>query len=56
MAQWSSLNMPLIDTPETVAKHSVRLQPPINLHASVTAALVPMYYSGGMKARVSPVQ
>ena len=45
------------DTTETVAEHSTRLQPSINLHAPVTAFDVqllwyPMYYPGGMKARV----
>ena len=49
------------DTTETVVQHSARLQPSINLHAPVTAFYVqllwyPMYYPGGMKARVSPVQ
>ena len=40
-----------------MAEHSSRLQPSINLHAPVTgsAALVPMYYPGEMKARVGPV-
>ena len=36
-----------------VAKHSARRPPTINLHA---ASLVPMYYSGRVKVRVSPVQ
>ena len=50
------------DTTETVAEHSARLQPSINLHAPVTTFMFscslwyPMYYPGGMKARVSPVQ
>ena len=53
------------DTTEIVAEHSTRLQPSINLHAPVTAFMLiqllwypnnPMYYPGGMKARVSPVQ
>ena len=47
------------DTTETVAEHSARLQPSINLHVPVTAFYVqllwyPMYYPEGMKARVSP--
>ena len=49
------------DTTETVAEHSARLQPSINLHAPVTAFMFSC--SGtqcttpeGMKARVSPVQ
>ena len=46
--------------PESVAEHSSRLQPSINLHASFTAfmpyaALVLMYYPEGMKARISLV-
>ena len=49
------------DTTETVAEHSARLQPSINLHVPVTAfhaqlLWYPMYYPGGMKARESPVQ
>ena len=49
------------DTTETVVEHSAKLQPSINLHAPVTAFYVqllwyPMYYPGGMKAQVSPVQ
>ena len=49
------------DATEGVAEHSSKLQPSINLHAPVTALYVqllwyPMYYPGGMKARVSPVQ
>ena len=44
------------DTTESVAEHSARLPPTINLHAPVTAALVAMYYPGGMKVWVSPVQ
>ena len=51
----------LADTTETVVEHSARLQPSINLHAPVTACYIhllwyPMYYPGGMKARVSPLQ
>ena len=50
-----------VDTTETVAEHSARLQPSINLHSPVTAFMfscsgTQMYYPGGMKARVSPVQ
>ena len=41
------------DTTESVAKHSAGRPSTINLHA---ASLVPMYYSGGVKVRVSPVQ
>ena len=53
------------DTTETVAEHSARLQPSINLHANPTqfsALYVQLLWSpnvsypGGMKARVSPVQ
>ena len=48
-------------TTETVAEHSARLQPSINLHALVTAFYVqllwyPMYYPRGTKAWVSPMQ
>ena len=52
------------DTTETVAEHSIRLQPLINLHGNarpsyslyVQQLWYPMYYPGGMKAWVSPVQ
>ena len=45
------------DATEGAAKHSSRLQSSVNLHASYSpAALVPMYYLKGMKARVSLVQ
>ena len=49
------------DANEGVAEHRSRMQPSINLHAPVTAFYVqllwyPIYYPGGMKARVSPVQ
>ena len=48
-------------TTESGPEHSSRLHPSINLHAPVKALLVqllwyPTYYSGGMKARVIPVQ
>ena len=48
------------DTTETVAEHSARLQPSINLHAPVTAFMFGCSGTDvlpvGMKARVSPVQ
>ena len=49
------------DATEVVVEHSSRLQPLINLHALVTASMFQlpwysMYYPGGMKAQVSPVQ
>ena len=49
------------DTTETVAEQSARLQPSIKLTCSSYSFYVqllwyPMYYPGGMKARVSPVQ
>ena len=46
----------LDDTTEGVVKHSSRLQPSINLHAPVSAALVPMYYLEGIKDWVNSVQ
>ena len=48
------------DATESVAKHCFRLQPSINLYATVTtfmfSCMGPMFYLGGMKAGVSPVQ
>ena len=46
------------DATEGVTEHSSRLQPSINVYATVTAFRFryPMFYPGEMKARVSPVQ
>ena len=51
------------DIIETVVEHSVKLQPSFIFHAPVTVSsaaaqvlMYPMYYLGGMKARVNHVQ